>query len=257
MILTDKAGNDLRRRLLTEWGGFIDTLYDAEQLPKLQEEEAIPSSWLRITGSSCTAVVAELWGEAREALPRFVEYLSQSTLNMIVTNGRLGPMLVYYIQDWNKGDFDDYPPDIAQYFEDGFMLAGLPTPIEQIEAFEQSTGKIPASLKRLWQVHGFMLLKNGAFLSSLDRTLKEFCDSPRVLGLRKVSYDPKEQYECLAIANVWKELPFCFIRKPGTCCWEDVVVEAYRDRDKVDPPGNTHLDDLLTDWTFSEWSPLS
>jgi hypothetical protein len=245
MIVTNTDGNELRRRLLTEWGGWINTVYDVAQLPQIQD--AIPSSWLRIADTSCTNVIAELWGEAREALPRFVEYLSQSTLTMVLADGRLGPTLVYHIQDWEE-------TEIGQY-EDGFMLAGLPTPIEQIDAFEQSTGKIPASLKSLWQVHGFVLLKDGALLSSLDRTLEEFCDSPRVLGLRKVSYDPKEQYECLAIANVWKELPFCLTRKPDTCCWEDFIVLADQYGEKVSPAGRTCIDDLLTDWTFSDWNP--
>jgi hypothetical protein len=245
MIVTDTDGNELRRRLFTESGGWINTVYDVAQIPQLQD--AIPSSWLPIADTSCTNAIRELWSEAREALPRFVEYLSQSTLTMVVADGRLGPTLVYHIQDWEE-------TGIAQY-EDGFMLAGLPTPIEHIDAFEQSTGKIPASLKSLWQVHGFVLLKNGALLSSLDGTLEEFCDSPRVLGLRKVPYDLKEQYECLAIANVWKELPFCLTRKPDTCCWEDFIVLADRDGEEVAPAGKTCIDDLLTDWTFSEWNP--
>ena len=236
--------NTLRQRLLDEWGGWITTVYDVAELPQLQD--SIPSSWLRIADTSCADVIAQLWSEAREALPRFVEYLSQSTLTMVVADGRLGPTLVYHIQDWNKtAPYYDF----AQYHEDGFMLAGLPTPIGRIDAFEQSTGKIPASLQRLWQVHGFVLLKNGGLLSSLDRTLEleEFCSSPKVLGLRKVSYAPHEQYECLAIANVWKEFPFCLIRKPDTCCWEDFVVQAQRYGEELDPPGEIRIDDLLTD----------
>jgi hypothetical protein len=76
-----------------------------------------------------------------------------------------------------------------------------------------------------------------------------------VLGFRKVYDDLKEQYECLAIANVWKELPFCLTRKPDTSCWKDFIVLADRDREKVSPAGKTRIDDLLTDWTFSDWNP--
>lgn len=245
MIATDTDGNELRHRLLDQWGGWIDTVYDVAQLPQLSER--IPPSWLRIADTPCTNVIAELWSEARDVLPRFVQYLSQSTLAVVVADGRIGPTLVYHIQDWEE-------TEIAQY-EDGFMFAGLPTPIEPIDAFEQSVGKIPVSLRSLWQVHGFMLLKDGALLSSLMRTSEEFCGSPKVLGLRKVSYDPEEQYECLAIANVWKELPFCLTRKPDTCCWEDFIVLADRDGEKVSPAGKIRIDDLLTDWTFSEWNP--
>jgi hypothetical protein len=166
---------------------------------------------------------------------------------MVVADGRIGPTLVYHIKDWEE-------TEIGQY-EDGFMLAGLPTQAERIDTFEQSIGKIPASLQSLWQVHGFVLLEDGALLSSLERTLQEFCGCPRVLGFRKVYDDLKEQYECLAIANVWKELPFCLTRKPDTSCWKDFIVLADRDGEKVSPAGKTRVDDLLTDWTFSDWNP--
>ena len=243
MIVTDTDSHEIQRRLLNEWGGLIDTVYNVTQFPQIHAQ--IPSSWLRLADTSCTNVIAELWSKARGALPRFVDYLSQSTLAMIVADGSIGLTLIYHIKDWEE-------TDIAQY-KDGFMLAGLPTPIEHIDAFEQSIGKIPSSLRRLWQVHGFLLLKDGAFLSSLDPTLEEFCGSPKVLGLRKVSYDPKEQYDCLAIANAWKELPFCLTKKPDTFCWEDFIVLADRNGEKVSPAGRTRIDDLLTDWTFSEW----
>lgn len=34
MIVTDTDGNELRRRLLAEWGGWIETVYDVAQLPR-------------------------------------------------------------------------------------------------------------------------------------------------------------------------------------------------------------------------------
>ena len=74
--------NELRQRLLNEWGGWITTVYDVTQLSQLQD--SIPSEWLRIADTSCADVIAQLWSEAREVLPRFVEYLSQSTLTMMV-----------------------------------------------------------------------------------------------------------------------------------------------------------------------------
>jgi hypothetical protein len=245
MIATDTDSHELQRRLLNEWGGLIDTVYNVAQFP--QSHARIPSSWLRLADTSCTNVIAELWSEARDSLPRFVEYLNQSTLAIFLADGPIGPFLVYHIKDWEE-------TKIAQY-EDDFMLAGLPTPIERINTFEESIGSIPASLKNLWQVHEFVLTKSGAILSSLDKALADFCGFPKVLGLRKAPSNPQEQYECLAIADVWKELPMCLTRKPGTSYWEDFIVLADRDGAEVTPTVRTRIDDLLTDWTFSDWNP--
>jgi hypothetical protein len=73
MIATDTDSHELQRRLLNEWGGLIDTVYNVAQFP--QSHARIPSSWLRLADTSCTNVIAELWSEARDSLPRFVEYL--------------------------------------------------------------------------------------------------------------------------------------------------------------------------------------
>ncbi|WP_414551376.1 hypothetical protein [Anabaena sp. CCY 0017] len=245
MIATDADWKEVRQQLLNEWGGLIHTVYDTAQLQHIHTQ--IPSSWLRVVDTPCTTLINEIWSEAKSVLPRFMEYLNQSTWAIAIADGLLGPTLIYYIKDWEETQIGQYEP--------GFMLAGLPTPVERIRAFEQSMGRIPASLQKLWQVHGFVLIKSGAILSSLDHSLEEFCGSPTVLGLRKAPSDPQEQYECLAIADVRSELPVCLTRTPGFSVWEDFIVLADRDGEEVAPAVRTRIDDLLTDWTFSEWTP--
>ncbi len=245
MRTSDADGNEIQLRLLNEWGGWLQNVYDAPQLQQMQAQ--VPSSWLQVYNMPCAAVIDELWSEARSVLPRFIEYLNQSTLSLFVANGLIGPTLVYYLKDWEETQIGEY--------EGGFMLAGLPTPVEHIYAFEQSVGKLPASLEKLWYVHGFVLIKSGGILSSLNDGLENFCGFPTTLGLRAAPCNPQEQYECLAIADVWKELPICLTRKPVASAWDNFIVLADRDGKEVAPAVCTQIDDLLTDWTFSKWMP--
>ena len=224
--------------------GWINFVYTAQQLE--QKPAGVPSHWLQILDVSPSEAIFKLWDSASENLPRFVDYLKQSTQSLTVGEGSINSVLIYHIKDWEETE------EIGQY-EDGFMLAGLPTPAERIHTFEKTYGEIPPALKSLWQVHGFVLLKSGAVLASINDADEKFCGSPVLLGQRSHPDNPEEKYECLAIADVWKELPVCLTRRLGMAKWEDFLVLADKRGDEVFPTVRTKIDDLLTDWTFSEW----
>ena len=234
----------IQDRILYECGGWIDSVYTVQQLQ--QKPDSVPSRWLEILDVSLDQAISKLWNSAGKNLPRFVEYLKVSTLSLIVGKGPTGFILIYHIKDWEETE------EIGKY-EDGFMITGLPTSADRIDMFEKTYGEIPASLKNLWQVHGFVILKNGSVLASLNNSEKKLCDSPVLLGQRSHPDNSEEKYECLAIADVWKELPICLTRKPGMPKWKDFLVLGDLRGDEVSPTVRTNIDDLLTDWTFSEW----
>lgn len=240
-----KKQSIIQNRILNEWGGWINFVYTAEQLQ--QKSIRVPSHWLQILSVPPSEGITELWNNAHENLPRFVEYLKESTLSLTIAEGSIGFVLIYHIKNWEETEIGEY--------EDGFMLAGLPTPADKICAFEKIYGKIPSALKSLWQVHGFVLLKSGAILASINNNdaAEQFCGSPVLLGIRNHPDNPQDKYECLAIADAWKQLPVCLTRRTGMAKWEDFLVLADKHGDEVSPTARTNIDDLLTDWTFSEW----
>ena len=239
--------NIIQAGILYEYGGWVDSVYTIQQLQ--QNPLHIPSSWLKIIDISPSMAINQLWDNKKKNLPRFVQYLKESVLSLTIAEGPTGSILIYHIKDWEETE-----EKIGQY-EDGFMLAGLPTSTEKIHIFEKTWGEIPAALKSLWEIHGFVILKSGSVLASINDSEKELCSSPIFLGTRSHPTDPQEKYECLAIADAWKDLPVCLTRKPGMSKWNDLLVLGDRDEGKVFPTVRTNIDDLLTDWTFSKWEP--
>ena len=108
--------------------------------------------------------------------------------------------MIYHIKGWEE-------TAIGQY-EDGFMIAGIPTPTDKISTFEETWGEIPPALRSLWEVHGFVVLKNEDVLASLNDAHEKLCSHPFLLGTRTRLDNPPEKYECLTIANVWKAFQF-------------------------------------------------
>jgi hypothetical protein len=231
---------------LQQWQGWVSQIYS--QPDQLREiENLVPSTWIKIASEPLSASISQIWEEAQTTLPRFVEYLLQSTQDLAVGHGPLGPVLLYHLKDWEEHE-------IGQY-EQGVVIAGVPVDPGRIQDFVDTVGKLPESLVSLWRVHGFIPTKRGAILTSPSPHLEDFCGTPSHLGLRHAPNDLQDQYDCLAIGDVWKELPICLTRRPRSFLWDDFIVLADRLGQEVAPAGRVLLDDLLTDWAFSEWHP--
>lgn len=221
-----------------------EVIADARQLQNI--EGGIPMSWLNLVNQLSSQAIFEIWEKAAVTLPRFSKYISQSTTGVVLLSGDLGAMLAYQLRDW-----EEVSP--GEIYEKGIMIAGMPTTQKAIEEFEGKRGRLPAELKMLWKIHSFMSLKGDILLSSLDEDLLSFCGNPIFLGIRKDPWNSKDEYECLAIADVMGDFPLCLTRKPGEDSWDNFIVNAYKERNSIIPSSRRSIEELITDWEFGKW----
>ena len=77
--------------------GWINFVYTAQQLE--QKPAGVPSHWLQIPDVSLSEAIFKLWDSASENLPRFVDYLKQSTLSLTVGEGSINSVLIYHLYE--------------------------------------------------------------------------------------------------------------------------------------------------------------
>lgn len=206
----------------------------------------VPPSWLEIVAHPEAASVRALWEPAAAQLPRFVEYLTRSISGAAVFEAHGFPVLAIATPDWNEEDCEVGP---------GFCWIGTPTASERIERLVAEVGPIPASLDALWRVANFIETKEHSTLCSLDPATRAKTEAPVVLPPLPGVDEADGAFECLQIAVVNHQMVTCMTRPPGELAWRDYLVRRFRRTDQVSGMVRRQLDDLLTDWTFSEWTP--
>ncbi|HEX5745268.1 MAG TPA: hypothetical protein VFZ09_03430 [Archangium sp.] len=205
----------------------------------------VPEAWLALVKSPDAVHVRELWAPASEVLPRFVDYLSRSILDAKIGVCGTGHILVYQLKDWDENRINGY--------EDGFMMAGKPTPPSCIDRFEGEMGEIPRSLRTLWELHGFVRLKSDEFLKSVDPAQQLFSHTPELLPAKEDRWQAGRRLECLVIVESTYDLMTCLTRQPGTRRWDDLLVSAEYWGNTMRETQYRGIDDLLADWSFRSW----
>lgn len=225
------------------WQRWIGEEVPVSELETLRGQ--VPDSWLLLAQAPCAENAAALWKPAQSTLPRFFVRVTQTLQGARLTRGPLGPLLVYQFQDWLELDFD--------VFAEGWMMAGLPVTAQQIASWEAVNGGVPPALRALWQTHGFLHLKSGSFLVSLDERQQELAKAPLFVGLKQDGWQPDRHLECLSLVDAPTDLPTCLTRRPGEQIWQDYLVDAERWGHSFQEALRTRIDDLLTDWRRTEW----
>jgi hypothetical protein len=205
----------------------------------------VPSTWLDLVAHPRAPEVRALWEPAVAQLPRFVEYLAHSVTGAAIFEAHGFPVLAMALPDWNEEDCELKP---------GFCWMGTPTASEQIERLITEVGPIPASLEQLWRVANFIDTKEHSILCSLDARTRAVTEAPVVLPPLANVEEPEGAYECLQIAVVNDQMVTCMTRLPGQPAWNDLLVRRFHRTGQVARPIRKRLDDVLTDWSFSDWS---
>lgn len=225
------------------WGGWISRWLDLEETQALGEQ--IPQSWVELIVNPCAVTIKKVWANTADSLPRFIDYLTHSILEARVAESKMGYLLVYFLKDWQEVDINVY--------EDGFMMAGQPTPEGDITKFEAQMGTLPASMRTLWLTHGFVQRRDGTFIVSLEPQQQKLAHAPKLYLARQDRWQEGRVLDCLAIADVVGEIVPSLSRQLGTFLWDDYIVDVMRWDDSMAESLRTHIDDFLADWTFSEW----
>lgn len=206
----------------------------------------VPPSWLELVAHPGEAAIRAIWEPAAAQLPRFVDYLACTISGAAIFEVDGSPVLAMALPDWSEEDCEIKP---------GFCRMGTPTADAQIERFIAQVGSIPASLEQLWRTANFIDTKEHSILCSLDPTTRALTEAPVVLPPLADVVEPEGANECLQIAVVSNQMVTCMTRLPGQSRWNDLLVRRFRHTDQVARSIRKRLDDLLTDWSFSEWSP--
>ena len=207
---------------------------------------SVPPPWLELVARPGEAAIRAIWEPAAAELSRFVDYLVRSISGAAIFEIDGAPVLAMALPDWSEEDCELRP---------GFCRMGTPTGVEQIERFIAKVGPIPASLEQLWHVANFIDTKEHSILCSLDPATRDITEEPVVLPPLTDVADPEGANECLQIAVVNNQMVTCMTRLPGQAAWNDLLVQRFRHTDQVARSIRKRLDDLLTDWSFAEWSP--
>ena len=225
------------------WKGWIWRWLDLEEAQNLYQQ--VPQSWIDLLMNPGASTIRNLWAQAANNLPRFVDYLENSIIEVRIADSQIGYLLVYFLKDWR-----DLGPD---GYEDGFMIAGMPTTEENIAQFEVEVGNLPNSMRTLWLTHGFVQRRDGTFITSLKQQQQNLVHAPIIYSARRDRWQEGRVLDCLAIANVIGEIVPSLSRPVGTLPWNDYLMEVMRWDDSMTESLRIHLDDFLADWTFSEW----
>lgn len=229
------------------WGGWISRWLELEETQALGRK--IPQSWIELIENPCTVTVKQVWSKSAYSLPRFIDYLTHSILEARVAESEIGYILVYFLKDWREVEISEY--------EDGFMMAGLPTSEDEITKFEAQMGTLPTAMRSLWLTHGFIQRRDGTFIVSLQPQQQKLVHVPQFYPARRDRWQEGRVLDCLAIADVIGEIVPSLTRQVQTFCWDDYLVDVMRWHDDMAESLRIHIDDFLADWTFSEWPPLS
>jgi hypothetical protein len=206
----------------------------------------VPPSWLELVAHPGEAAIRAIWEPAAAELPRFVDYLVRSISGAALFEVDGAPVLAMALPDWSEEDCELRP---------GFCRMGTPAANEQIERFIAKVGPVPASLEQLWRVANFIDTKEHSILCSLDPTSRALTEAPVLLPPLADVVEPEGANECLQIAVVSNQMVTCMTRLPGQLAWNDLLVRRFRHTGQVARSIRKRLDDLLADWSFSEWSP--
>lgn len=235
---------------LQEWQGWISRLFDAQQADQ-ELGEQIPCSWLHLVEFPNATTIQQLWSGAKNSLPRFLDYLSWAILDARIAESEMGYLLVYQLKDWHE--LEDWYKSGVEEYEDGFMMAGMPVEPAVIANFELEVGPIPNSLRYLWLTHGFVQLRNGTFIASLDPCQQKLAHPPVFYPARRDSWQDGRVLDCLGIADVIGEIVPSLSRQPGNLPWQDYIVDVDRWGETMSQSLRFHLDDMLTDWFLRDW----
>jgi hypothetical protein len=195
----------------------------------------VPDEWLLAVGDRA-AGVARLWDPAHGALPTWRRYLATSLEQVAIGDGKLGPVLIYFLRDWNRTVEDTGEP--------GAMVAGLPAAAEALGELEREHGALPASLRAFWSRHHFTRLKNDQLLASPTPPVG-LTERPRVFA------SPAHEY--LAIANPSREPATCLVRARGERAWRDELVQLYPSDLTAQPALSDTFDRVLVNWDTAVW----
>lgn len=206
----------------------------------------VPPVWLDLVAHPGEPAVRAIWDLASAQLPRFVDYLARSITGAAIFEMQEVPVLAMALPDWSEEDCELRP---------GFCRMGTPTAGEHIERFVERVGAIPPPLERLWRVANFIDTKEHSIVCSLHEGTLGLAEAPVVLPPIANAEEPEGAYECLQVAVVNNQMVTCMTRGPGRQDWNDLLVRRFRRTDQVARCIRKRLDDLLADWSFSEWAP--
>ncbi|WP_437971301.1 hypothetical protein WMF04_19270 [Sorangium sp. So ce260] len=225
----------------TDWEHWIERVVTpGEPLDRLSQQ--IPPAWRAIMDEGSTEAALRLWSGAERALPLFTTYLRQCLTGVALGDGKLGPVLVYFVNDWYDLGWDGT--------EEGILVGTVPTPETLLAAFEASHGPLPPSVRAFWERHGFTRLKNDSLLSSLVPPAETLPNQPQVHVIEGRGY--------LGIADAWRTSSLCLVGEgPPPCRWTDRIVRVYPAEGAVQPRGDEVFDQLLVNWAHREWKPRS
>jgi hypothetical protein len=242
----------MKNSLTTEQLGLFGGVYGNDLAGRVASSDPasfvarVPSTWLELVAHPDAASIRAAWEPAGAPLPRFVEYLARAIAGAAIFEAHGVPVLAMALPDWNEEDCELGP---------GFCWMGTPTASEHIERLIDEVGPIPLPLEQLWRVANFIDTKEHSTLCSLDPTTRGKTEAPVVLPPLAGVDEPEGAYECLQIAVVNHQMVTCMTRLPGERAWSDRLMRRFRRTDQISGLVRKRLDDLLTDWTFSEWSP--
>lgn len=220
--------------LKNEFEFSFEEVYSLDDLDRNDEE--FPAEWKQLSNDQKHNIQV-LWSGAKPFLPKFISLLTNSLLDIFFGKGELGFTMIYYLENWREFDFEEYV--------DGFMVAGSPIGKETIDVFESEIGFLPESLRSLWRVHAYIVLRNESVLATLQSKAFDWFGIMKNIGLRTLSNEENGVYECLTIIDSWKQLPWCLTRKEGDVKWNDSLKIVERDGKEIISYAEYDLDSLL------------
>ncbi|MCB9234129.1 MAG: hypothetical protein H6581_20910 [Bacteroidia bacterium] len=218
--------------ILDKSWGLFDKINPIDQIDL--KDDSIPQIFKELPGKSKMESLELIWKDAFLYLPDFRKLLESSLIGLFVGNGIIGPVLVYFLERWDQ-----------RSGADGIMMACPPTNEQDITAWEAKNGTLPDSIKKIWKAHGFLLLRGGVPFTSLLPSNPSIISHPVNFGEKHNLNDPKQKLECLGIAGISADYPFCLTRQIGEKIWTDNLVDVFRFGNTWEEGGHSSLDSLF------------
>jgi len=209
--------------------------------------DRVPASWIAAVEQPGATTAQALLGDLASVLPRFTDYVCASITGGAIVEVDVGPpMLLLYFPNWFEG-----PPGVLTA---GCCIVGVPSDPAQLRRLVSNVGRLPAALKQLWTTFSFLSLRDASRLCSPDERVLEFAGQPELMRGPFTEWDGSStDDEFLSFATEGYEAFKCLRRSPGSKDWPDHIVRVLRNTRELIGSVRSKLDDLLADWTHTDW----